>query len=883
MPWLRISAIRLRSLFLKPRLESELDDELGSHIQMLTDENLRKGLSPEEARHAAMRAFGGLQQVKEVYREQRGLPLVETIGQDLRYAVRSLRKNPAFAAVTGITFALGIGANTAIFSLADAILTRPVSLPDLDRLVAVVERTPPSEDDEQLAPANYLDVKAGVKSFTDLAAYRYWSATLTGQGEPAQIECVRVSANFFTLVGERAALGRSFLAEEQEPGNDRVVVLSDGFWKRKFGGDPAVLGRTLRLDDQSYTIVGIMPRTCGFPRGGQNLWTPLALGAEEKNQRARRSLSAVGRLRPGTPIEHARAEVATIWNRLEKQYADENAGHRVMALELRDHLVSEDDRRVVLLLLGAVGFVLLIACANVANLQLARAAGRQREIALRSAIGAGRSRIVRQLLTESLVLSLLGATFGLLLAVWGVSVLRTTMPAEISAILDLNTFMVDARALAFAFCIATLAGLLSGVAPAWQHSRSELNDALKEGSGRSTGSHSHRMRRVFVVAEVALALILLIGAGLMVKGFVALAGASPELQPERLLTFTVALSGTNYTEPRQFRTFYRQALERIRLLPAVQSAAIVSGLPYSFYDNPVNLSVEGQPPLPPGQLPSAMLESISGDYFRTMHIALRQGREFDERDSPDGAPVAVISETMARRLWPGRNPMGKRLKLGTLSSDEPWVTVIGIAADTRHEVYDRSFRSVLYRPFQQTTLRNMDFAVRTAAHPMPAFPSVREAISQIDKNRPVAQVESMATKIRTQASALRYVAALMGIFGMIALALAAVGVYGVMAYSVTERRQEIGIRMALGAQRADVLLNVLSRGFTLAAAGLAIGVPAALVLAQLLSNVFYGVSTWDAMIFVATPGALTAIALIASYIPARRATKVDPIVVLRYE
>jgi putative ABC transport system permease protein len=478
---------------------------------------------------------------------------------------------------------------------------------------------------------------------------------------------------------------------------------------------------------------------------------------------------------------------------------------------------------------------------------------------------------------------MLGAIFGLLLAVWGVSVLRTTMPAEISAIMDLNTFKVDARALAFAFCIAVLSGVLSGIAPAWQHSRSELNEALKEGGGRSTGGHGHRMRRIFVVAEVSLALILLIGASLMVKGFVALATASPELQPERLLTFTMALSGTRYTEPGQVRRFYRQTLERIRLQPAVQSAAIVSGLPYSFYDQPVDLSLEGQPALAPGHLPSAMLECISGDYFRTMHIALRQGREFDDRDTQEAPRVAVISETMARRLWPGRNLLGKRLKFGPLSSNDPWVAIVGIAADTRHEVYDRSFRSVLYLPAEQLTLRNMDFAIRTAGDPMPVFGSVRQAIAEIDKDRPVAQAESMATKIRTQAGALRYVATLMGIFGTIALALAAVGVYGVMAYSVTERRHEIGIRMALGAGRADVLFNILGRGLTLAATGLAVGVPAALAMAQLLSSFFYGVNTWDTMIFVATPCALAVIALVASYIPARRATKVDPIVVLRYE
>jgi putative ABC transport system permease protein len=553
----------------------------------------------------------------------------------------------------------------------------------------------------------------------------------------------------------------------------------------------------------------------------------------------------------------------------------------VTAIDLREHLVGPDERRFTWLLIGVAGFVLLIACANVANMQLARGAGRHRELVLRRALGAGRPRIVRQLLTESVVLSLAGAALGLPIAVWGVSLLRTTMPAELLAICDISSLQVNSRALLFTFCLALAAGVLAGIAPAWQNSRPELNDALKEG-GRTTASRGP-LRRVFVVAELALALILLIGASLMVKGFVALASGSPELEPARLLTFTVSLPKSKYPEPRQVSRFYQQALESIRALPAVQSAALISGLPYTFYDNAAGVSVEGQPPLPPGQLPKVMTESVSGEYFRTMLLPLRRGRSFDDRDTAEAVRVAIVSESMAQRLWPGKDPVGKRLKLGTLSSASPWITIVGVAADTRHEVYDRSFRSVLYRPFQQDPGQTMDFAIRSAGDPMQLVGSMRAALSGIDRDRPIELAESMATKIRKQASGLRYVAGLMGTFGFFALVLAAVGVYGVMAYSVGERRHEIGIRMALGARRSDVLRNVMGRGVGLTLTGLAIGLPLALVLAQLLASFLYGVGTWDVTVFIMVPMALATIALLASYIPARRATKVDPVVVLRYE
>ncbi len=591
----------------------------------------------------------------------------------------------------------------------------------------------------------------------------------------------------------------------------------------------------------------------------------------------------IGRLHAGVEVEQARAELTTLWNGLERQYPRENGPYRVTVLRLQDHLVNEDSRPFVVLLVAVAGFVLLIGCANVANLQLARAAGRRREIALRRARGAGRWRIMRQLLTESVVLATAGGALGLLLAVWGVNLLRTTMPPELAWICDLESLHLDVRALLFTFMLVVAAGVLSGLAPAWQNSRAELNDALKEGNGRATSGQGHRLRQAFVVAEVALALILLIGAGLMVKGFATLATPSPEIEARNLLTFTVTLPVSKYREAYQVRAFYTQALEKIQALPEARSGAMITGLPYSFYDNTVSVSIEGQVPVAANQLPIAMQESISRGYLRTMHIALRQGRDFDERDTADSPAVAVISDTMARSLWPGDTAIGRRMKLGAPSDSGPWITIVGVAGDTRHEVYDRSFRSVLYRPFQQDPPHSADFALRTQGDPGRLSGAVRAALIQVDRTRPVERIESMQENVRRQASGLQYIAGLMAVFGLAALVLAAVGVYGVMAYSVNERRREIGIRMALGASRAAVLQAVMARGIALTVGGLSIGTPIALVLARFVSSLIYGVNAWDVATFIGVPSALAAIALSASYIPALRATRIDPLVALHYE
>src|SRR5579864_7090433 len=576
--------------------EHDLERELRAHLEAEEQEQIEAGVPHEEARYAARRAFGNMALIKEVCREAWGWGSVERLIHDLRYGLRRLRKNPGFTAVAATALALGIGVNTAIFSFADVVLTRPLALPELDRLASVRERSSESGNYEPLAPADYLDIKKQSNSFEQMAAYEYWGASLGSRTGPEQVPGVRVTSDFFDTLDVKPAMGRSFLPEEQERGGNHVLMLSHRFWQRRFASDATLLGRTVQLDGEPYTVVGIMPPTFHFPLGGQDFWTPLPMGAAERNLRTRRFVFPLGRLRDGVSLEQARAEVETIWRRLQTPYRRENAGRTLSVRRLRDQVIGADERDFTIFLMGVVAFVLLIACANVANLQLARGAGRHREVAVRAALGAGRTRVVRQLVTESVLVSLVGGTLGLVLAAWAVPVLRATLPAELSAICDVDTIRLNLRALVFTFLIACLAGVISGLAPAWHQSCTDLNDVLKESSGRTTTRSGQRLRGVFVVAELALSLILLINAGLMVKGFLAVASQHPNMQPEGLLTFHVNLPESRYRDPYQLRAFFTQALERLQRLPQVQSVAAVSGLPYSFYDNTAKLTPRAGPP-----------------------------------------------------------------------------------------------------------------------------------------------------------------------------------------------------------------------------------------------------------------------------------------------
>jgi putative ABC transport system permease protein len=689
-----------------------------------------------------------------------------------------------------------------------------------------------------------------------------------------------VGTNFFSTLGVKPIIGRAFLASEEEHGNDHVLVLSGQFWQRRFASDPAIVGHSIAIDGEKYTIIGVMPLNFRFPIGGEDYWTPLAMNPEERNSRQARSLTVVARLHAGANLDAARAETGTAWSRLQREYPQSNRGYSMLAIRLQDHIINEDSRPFVWLLTGVAGFVLLIACANVANLQLARATSRRAEIAMRVALGAKRGRIIRQLLTESVVLSLAGALLGLAAAAWALKALVLTMPSELAAIGDPEGLHLDAATLLFAMCVAVAAGILSGLAPAWHLSRPDVNDALKNGARSTGGRRGGRWHSVFVVSEVTLSLVLLTGAHLMVKGSRTLANGSEEIKPSGLLTFHVNLPASEYGDLYKARAFYRNALERILGIRGVESAAAASGLPYTFYDDEVSVRTEAQSAVPAEQLPLAMRVSVTLAYFRALRLPILAGRPFDAHDVAGTSPVAVVSDSMARRLWPGASAIGKRVQIAGAQTSQP-LTVIGVAGDTRHEVYDRSPRSVLYLPFEQAPPQAADFAVRVREDPGQIVPEVRSAIYLVDKNRAVERPESMEEKIRTQASSLRYIGSLMSVFAAVAVVLAALGIYGVMSYSVRERRREIGIRMALGARPGRVLGMALVRGMTLAGAGMAVGLPAALALARLLSDLFYGVGSWDPATFAIAPAGLAAIAFAATYVPARSAMKLDPVDVLR--
>lgn len=866
-------------LWRKAELEERLDAELRFHFDYQVRDNIQSGMSEEEARRCARLEFGSIDAIKEQCGEASGTLWVESTLRDLSYGLRLFHKDLGFAAVAVLTLALGIGANTAMFSFAKLLLNQPVSLSHLDRLMSV-SAVMHGSDERLLSPANYIDLRARTKSLESIAAYEEWAASVRGQSGPEDIHGVRVSEAFFATLAAEPEQGRVFLDEEHQPGHQQVVILSYGLWESKFGGDSHVLGSTIRLDGENYEIVGVMPATFQFPLGGQQFWVPLALNTAERSERAKQTLATVGRLKDGATLEGARAEMETLWAQLQRQYPRANQERQLTVVSVRAQLVDEDSRAFVILLLFVTGLVLLIACVNVANLQLSRDVSRRREIAIRVALGATRIRLIRQLLTESVVLAVMGGAVGLLLAVWGVGLLRTNMPDQVRRICDTTGLRVDVQAFIFMLFAAVASGVLSGLAPALQGSRADLRNCLETGGGRIVGG-GKRLQKIFVISEVILSVVLLIGAGLMVKGFSALANHNPGWEPQSLVVFHVNPSSSQYAGARQRTTFYEKALDRINRLPAVQGVAAASGVPYSFYEAEVAVISDAQAEVRSNQYPTAMHESISNDYFRVMHIPLLEGRYFDQRDG-DGAPaVGIVSESMARRLWPGRGVVGKRVRPVERNTDPEWITVVGIAADIRHEVYDRTFRSVLYRPMQQAPDDAMDFIVRSSAGPKQLFAMLHSAMSEVDKDQPVTHLQTMTQTITNQASALRMVAALMALFGLAAVVLSTIGIYGVITYSVTERKREIGIRMALGARRVKVVEMVMREGVLFSAIGGALGIGFGWFLARLLSSLLYGVQAWDLAVYVGVPALLLLVSIAATVVPAMRAVQVDPAMALR--
>ena len=803
---------------------------------------------------------------------------METLWQDIKYGARMLVKNPGFTVVAVLTMALGIGANSAIFSVINTVLLRPLPYEDSERLMLFTEWAEEIPN-MSFSVANFKDVRDQNSTFESVVAFRSNNYVLTGEGDPERLSGRQVTAGMFSTLRLRPVLGRPFTAEEDKPGAERVVLLGEGFWTRRFGRDPNVLGKHLALNGESYTVIGVLPSSMHGTWRQTDIFTSL-LRLEDQIGESRGNhpgIYVIGRRKDGVVEAQARAEIIGIAKRLSEQYPSSNA-RQSMTAESLHRVVVGDLRPALLVLLGAVAFVLLICCVNVANLLLGRGAARQREIAVRAALGAGRGRLIRQLLTESILLALVGGALGLLIAYIGVRGLLAATPRNVPLIEQVR---IDGMVLGFNGLISLLTGLLFGLVPAWQVSRADLHGTLKEGSRGSAGSAQHRMRNVLVVAEIALSMILLAGAGLMLRSFFRVLAADPGFNPEGVLTANVSVPQTKYNEPAKVRMFIDQVIDKAKALPGVQYAGstlpLLGGWQTAF-------SVEGRPEPPPGQLPSTDINRVSPDYFRAMGVRLLSGRFFSEQDHGDALLVCIIDETFAKTFWPGENPIGRKIKLGGSRNPEARpLEIVGVVAHVKNYGVDQTSRVETYLPYKQSPFASFTLLVRTTGDPGALTSAVRQAVRSTDPEVPIFNVRTMESLVSDSVAQRRLAAVLLSVFAGLALVLAAVGIYGVMSYAVTQRTQEIGIRMALGAKHADIVKMVVRQGMVLAVIGVVVGLGLALGLAQLIERLLFQVSASDPPTFSVVPLILAAVALLACYIPARRATRVDPMIALRYE
>jgi putative ABC transport system permease protein len=810
---------------------------------------------------------------------------MRTLLQDMRYGFRVLAKRPGFTAVAVLALALGIGANTAIFSVVNAVLLRPLPYKEPERLAVVWETVSQAGQEmnkrNEVAMGNFRDWRAQNQVFEQLAALSYASVNMTGIAEPERIQGAVVTTNLFQVLGVEPAAGRSFLPEEEKVGGPRVVVLSQGLWQRRFGADPTLLGRTLTLNGNQFTVVGIMPPAfqLQFPSSMQvDMWLPMRIDASDTDRQAH-YLYVLGRLKPGASIEQAQAGMTSIVGQLQGQYPETNADRGANVVALHKQLVG-NVQPYLYVLFGAVGFVLLIACVNVANLLLARVAARYKEVAIRIALGASRWRMIRQLLTESLMLSTLGGLLGLLLAYWGIDLLIALTPPDVPR---LNEIGLHGPVFGWTLLISLLTGVLFGLAPALQASKPDLNESLKESGGRTSGGLSRsRLRNLLVVSEVALALVLLIGAGLMIKSFMRLQQVNPGFKPKNLLTMNISLPRQKYKEKQQANIFFDQLFERVKALPGVESVGGIDPLPLSDSSETTGFVFEGGPALAPADRPEVGDHVITADYFRAMRIPVLKGRSFNEQDREETPRAVVINEAMARRYWPNGDAIGKRIGFDE-ADKQIWWEVVGIVGNVRHQSLDAEAKPEVYFPYRQSPRNFMTVVVRTSSDPSLLVSALRDQVLAVDRDQPVFDIKTMEQRIAKSVAPSRFIMLLLAVFSALALALSAIGVYGVMAYLVSQRTHEIGIRMALGAQARDVLRMIVRQGMTLAVAGVVLGLIAAFALTRLMSSLLYEVTATDPLTFACVSALLMMVALLACYIPARRATKVDPMVALRYE
>lgn len=884
---------RLSGVKLAPAHEAEIVEELAQHLEDVYERSLRSGATETEAKRAALHELAG-DLLKDLPRSQRPVyqqPVVEGSGRlnlladllhDLRYAARMQRQNPAFTIIAVIALALGIGANTAIFSVVNTVLLRPLPYKDPERLVMVWEdATKHGYPRDTPAVANFIDWRDQNQVFEGMAAIAEESFNLTGTGDPERLEGRRVSANLFPLLGVEPQIGRVFTAAEDQPGTQRVVLLSYGLWQRRFGGDPNIVGKSLTLNGDSYIVVGVMPARFQFPSKDDEAWVPIAFTPQETASRNRHYLEVVARLKPGVTLAQAQTEMSTIATRLQQQYPKSNADLGAAVTSLHEYMVG-DIKPALLILLGAVGLVLLIACANVANLLLARAAVRQKEIAVRVALGAKRGRLIRQFLTESVLLSTLGGIVGLVIAYVGLILLKTFIPENIS---QAREIWIDYKVLGFTLLVSVATGLIFGLAPAMQAVRFNQAETLKEG-GRdaATGSHGKRLRSLLVMAEVAISLVLLIGAGLLINSFLRLRNVDPGFRADNLLTMNIVLPEPKYEELERRSAFYTDLIQRVQSLAGVRSAAVTTNLPLYRQGNSISIGIEGRPAPPPEQKWIIVTRIISPGYFDTMGIPLLKGRPLTDQDTSTSPNVVVISETMARRFWPGEDPIGKRISAGRVEKPEDWIQVVGIVKDVRQFELNADPKPQMYLSYRQADFfAPRDLVVKTDVDPASLAATVRKAVWEVDKDQPVSNIRTMEEILADSIARQRFSMLLLAIFAGVALVLAGVGIYGVMSYSVAQRTHEIGIRMALGAQTGAVLKLAVGYGMKLVVIGIVIGLIAAFALTRVMATLLFGVTATDPTTFTLISLLLVAVAALASYIPARRATKVNPIIALRYE
>ena len=884
---LRRVAGGLRGLFRKERDDRELDEELRSYLDAAANVKMRAGVPHDEAVRAARMEMGSLESVKEEVRAVGWETGVAAIWQDLRFGVRTVAKSPGFAAVAIITLALGIGANTAIFSVVNAVLLRPLPYPEAARIVQVWHVPPPKSFPGMtrfaVSPANYLDWRSQNHVFEGIEIYGFGAFNFTNGDRPEVVQAARVAADFFSVLRVQPMMGRIFAPEEDQSGHSDVVILAHAFWQSRFGANRDIIGQTVALNGNKYTVVGVMPPSFQFPAPPDAQWNPqifAPLGWTDKDRavRGNHNYLVVARLRSGVELRQAQAEMNAISSRLEQQYPEDDKGWGAVLVPLREQLVG-DVRPALLVLLGAVAFVLLIACANVANLLLARTLARRKEIAIRTALGAGRGRVLQQVLSETLLLSLAGGALGLLLARFGIDLIVHFLAARLPRSSEIG---LDALVLTFTLVISVFSGLVAGLVPALRLTRTDVNQALKEGLGRtSADSGGQRTRRVLVVTEVALSLVLLIGAGLMIRSLWMLRRVDPGFDPHNVLTMFIPLPQTKYVKPVQQLEFFDQLLQRVRALPGVESAGATDALPL-MGGSTQPVTIEGQPIVPMSEQPEVAVRRITPGYLRTMRVPLQRGRDFNEGDTLDRPAVVLISKSMAEQFWPKEDPIGKHLTLTFFRDTRR--EVVGIVGDVKQDglEVDRPIETV-YGPVAKNPGPWMSLVVRTAGKPASLVSAVTGAVREVDREQPVVDVATMEEILGNSFSQRRFTMLLLAAFAGLALLLAAIGIYGVLSYAVRRRVQEIGIRVALGAQQADVLRLVVGQGLRLTLAGLAIGVVIALGLTRLLTGMLFSVKPTDPLTFVAVAALLCSIALLACYLPARRATRVDPVVALRYE